>query len=495
MFTQLDLFGDLPAPEKPSNPSQRIEKKSTAKSGTAGSSVQATQTQLSMGLPDDVFPEPSQAWPRQEESPNSETTEELQPASAEQIETSVDSLEKEAVAETATQPVADTKEQPQAENSPFEAGQTAVETDPGHNGPSPTTFFGEIPSESKAEKGRRYYIQTEIPADPPLAAKPPGPEILMAGLDTSRNTAQESRPKYIQTEIPSDPIEPPALSVDPPLADEPVAKGLVTSPENPSSASIAGLQAPSVATEEKKEAKRPEIPAEALRRTRPLMPPKVILADPALETSSDVHGEEDKVTKKDPPVLKEPAIAISVATAEKPEEKEEGIVSKVIAADQPPADLPLPDPLTAVATEVEAVQASTRRKKVVKESLNDGPSTSVPPDDQLNAKQYYSIGEVAAMFSVKASLLRYWESEFDVLKLRKNRKGDRFFRPDDIRSLQLIHHLLKEKKYTIEGAREYMRNAGKMKEKFETIETLQRIRQFLVEMRNGLQIERLQDTQ
>ena len=93
------------------------------------------------------------------------------------------------------------------------------------------------------------------------------------------------------------------------------------------------------------------------------------------------------------------------------------------------------------------------------------------------------------MFGVKASLLRYWESEFEVLKLRKNRKGDRFFRPEDIRSLQLIHHLLRDKKYTIEGAREYMRNAGKMKEKFETIETLKRIRQFLVEMRNGLQVE------
>jgi len=495
MFTQLDLFGDLPAPEKPSNPTQRTEKKSTAKSGNAGSSVQATQAQLSMGLPDDVFPEPSQAWSRQEEAPKNETPEEIQPASTEQFETSVDRLEQDPVAKTATQPDADTEGQPKAEDPPFEAAQTAVQTETGLSKPGLATISGNIPTESKAEKGRRYYIQTEIPADPPLAAKPPGPEMLMAGLVTSRNTAQEPRPKYIQTEIPSDPIEPPALSAGPPLADEPVADGSVRPSETPSPTSISEVQATSVSTEKTKETKRPEIPAEALRRTRPLMPPKVILADPALETSSDVTGEEDNVTEKNPPVLKEPAVVIPVPTAEKPEEKEEAIVSEVIAADQPPADRPLPDPLTAVATEVEAVQASTRRKRVVKESLNDGPAPGVPPDDQLNAKQYYSIGEVAAMFSVKASLLRYWESEFDVLKLRKNRKGDRFFRPDDIRSLQLIHHLLKEKKYTIEGAREYMRNAGKMKEKFETIETLQRIRQFLVEMRNGLQIERLQDTQ
>jgi DNA-binding transcriptional MerR regulator len=495
MFTQLDLFGDLPAPEKPSNPSQRTEKKSTAKSGNAGSSVQATQAQLSMGLPDEVFPEPSQDWSRQEVAAENELPEELQPASTEQSETIVDGLEQDLVAETAPQPVAGTEGQPQAEAPPFEADQTAVKTDSRLNKPGPTTIYGDIPTESKAEKGRRYYIQTEIPADPPLTSKPPGPEALMAGLVTSRNTAQESRPKYIQTEIPSDPIEPPSLSVDPPLRNEPVSERSVTPQETPSPTSIAGAQAPSAATEEKQEAKRPEIPAEALRRTRPLMPPKVILADPALETSTDVTGEKDNVTEKDPPVLKEPAVVIPAATAEKPEEKEESIVSEIISADQPPADLPFSDPLTAVATEVEAVQASTRRKRVVKESLNDSPTSGVPPDDQLNAKQYYSIGEVAAMFSVKASLLRYWESEFDVLKLRKNRKGDRFFRPDDIRSLQLIHHLLKEKKYTIEGAREYMRNAGKMKEKFETIETLQRIRQFLVEMRNGLQIERLQDTQ
>lgn len=110
----------------------------------------------------------------------------------------------------------------------------------------------------------------------------------------------------------------------------------------------------------------------------------------------------------------------------------------------------------------------------------------VPADDILYAKQYYGIGEVAVMFQVNASLLRYWESEFDILKPRKNKKGDRFFRPDDIKNLQLIHHLLRERKYTIEGARDFLKKSKKSNKQFETIESLKRIKGFLLEMKAGL---------
>lgn len=495
MFTQLDLFGDLPAPEKPSNPSHRMEKKSAVRSGNAASSVQVTRAQLSMGLPDDVFPEPSQAWSRQEEVPKSETPEELQSRATAQLEASVGSQDQEPVEKSSYQQASGSEVPPLPDGPPLKAHHTEVEADAGQNTPGSTPFSGDIPAESKAEKGRRFYIQTEIPADPPLAAKPPGPEVLMAGLVSNRNTAQEPRPRYFQTEIPSDPIVPPVISADPVVSVIPITEGPVVPSETPAPKPTAEVQGTSVTTTEKQEPRRSEIPAEALRRTRPLMPPKVILADPALETSSDVTGEKIEVTKKAPPDLKEPFGATLVSAAEKHEEGVESVGPEISTADQPAAELLLPDPLPALENGIDVLQAPVRRKRVVKESLNDVTAPGVPPDDQLNAKQYYSIGEVAAMFSVNASLLRYWESEFDVLKLRKNRKGDRFFRPDDIRSLQLIHHLLKEKKYTIEGAREYMRNAGKMKEKFETIETLQRIRQFLVEMRNGLKIERLQGSQ
>jgi DNA-binding transcriptional MerR regulator len=90
------------------------------------------------------------------------------------------------------------------------------------------------------------------------------------------------------------------------------------------------------------------------------------------------------------------------------------------------------------------------------------------------------------MFHVNASLLRFWEAEFSIIKPRKNKKGDRFFRPEDIKNLQLIHHLLRERKYTIEGAREFLRKSGQRKEQFEAIESLKKIKAFLVELKAGI---------
>jgi DNA-binding transcriptional MerR regulator len=150
-----------------------------------------------------------------------------------------------------------------------------------------------------------------------------------------------------------------------------------------------------------------------------------------------------------------------------------------------PVEMPEPDATTKSSSEI-GVKKSGRGRKSIREMSLEAARIEIPPDDLLFSKQYYSIGEVAAMFSVNASLLRYWESEFDVFKLRKNKKGDRFFKPDDIKNLQLIHHLLRERKYTIEGAREFLRNSKKSKEKFEAIETLRKIRSFLSEMKAGL---------
>ncbi len=140
--------------------------------------------------------------------------------------------------------------------------------------------------------------------------------------------------------------------------------------------------------------------------------------------------------------------------------------------------------------EIKVVQTeekkSTRGRKSIKEMGLEAARIDVPADDILYQKQYYGIGEVAAMFQVNASLLRYWESEFDILKPRKNRKGDRFFRPDDIKNLQRIHHLLRERKYTIDGARTFLKATKKSGAKFEAIETLKKIKGFLLELKAGL---------
>lgn len=102
-------------------------------------------------------------------------------------------------------------------------------------------------------------------------------------------------------------------------------------------------------------------------------------------------------------------------------------------------------------------------------------------------KLYYSIGEVAQMFDVNTSLIRYWETEFSILKPKKNAKGDRMFRQKDMENLKLIFHLVKERGYTLEGAKKTMKEGGANLEKnYEVIESLSRIRNFLADLRDEL---------
>ncbi len=110
----------------------------------------------------------------------------------------------------------------------------------------------------------------------------------------------------------------------------------------------------------------------------------------------------------------------------------------------------------------------------------------VPEDEVLFEKMYYPIGTVAAMFKVNQSLIRFWENEFDVLKPKKNGKGDRLFRPEDVKNLKLIYHLLRERKYTIEGAKDFIKNNKKADEKFAMIESLKKLKGFLNELKANL---------
>ncbi|MFN8289187.1 MAG: MerR family transcriptional regulator [Chitinophagaceae bacterium] len=127
-----------------------------------------------------------------------------------------------------------------------------------------------------------------------------------------------------------------------------------------------------------------------------------------------------------------------------------------------------------------------RGRKSLKEIAINADLIQVPEDEILFQKQYYSIGEVAAMFRENQSLIRYWETEFDILQPRKNRKGDRFFRPVDIKNLVMIYDLLRRRKFTIEGAREYLKKNKKAEEKFAAIQSLEKIRSFLLELKASL---------
>lgn len=132
-----------------------------------------------------------------------------------------------------------------------------------------------------------------------------------------------------------------------------------------------------------------------------------------------------------------------------------------------------------------AKSPSKRGRKPLKEA--DADLVSIPEDAILFQKQYYSMGEVSEMFRINSSLIRFWENQFDILQPKKNKKGDRFFRPVDIKNLHLIYHLLRQRKYTIEGAKEYLKNEHRTADKkFEMIQSLQKIRNFLLEIRANL---------
>ena len=102
-------------------------------------------------------------------------------------------------------------------------------------------------------------------------------------------------------------------------------------------------------------------------------------------------------------------------------------------------------------------------------------------------KRYYSIGELAKAFDVNASLIRFWDKEFDILKPKKNAKGNRMFTPEDVKNLQLIYHLVKERGFTLEGAKTHLKEGQKKTlDKFEIISKLEGIKAQLSEIKNHL---------
>ena len=173
----------------------------------------------------------------------------------------------------------------------------------------------------------------------------------------------------------------------------------------------------------------------------------------------DFAGADETATM--PPVLKPPAIIEII----QPAEAKEPVMKQEIKKDKP---------------------VSTRGRRSLKDIGINADLIQIPEDEILFQKQYYSIGEVAIMFRENQSLIRYWETEFDILQPRKNRKGDRFFRPVDIKNLVLIYDLLRRRKFTIEGAKDYLKKNKKAEEKFGMIQSLEKIKGFLLELKASL---------
>lgn len=102
-------------------------------------------------------------------------------------------------------------------------------------------------------------------------------------------------------------------------------------------------------------------------------------------------------------------------------------------------------------------------------------------------KRYYSIGEVSKAFNVNTSLIRFWDKEFDILKPKKNAKGNRMFTPEDIKNLQLIYHLVKERGFTLDGAKTHLKEGQKKTlDKYEIISKLEGVKTKLSQIKNQL---------
>lgn len=111
----------------------------------------------------------------------------------------------------------------------------------------------------------------------------------------------------------------------------------------------------------------------------------------------------------------------------------------------------------------------------------------MPYKEKKIEKYYYSIGEVADMFGVNTSLIRFWEKNFDIIKPHKNKKGNRYFTKKDIENLKLIYHLVKEQGMTLDGARKKIAAQKEdLAENFNLVESLTKIREMLVEIRDML---------
>jgi DNA-binding transcriptional MerR regulator len=130
---------------------------------------------------------------------------------------------------------------------------------------------------------------------------------------------------------------------------------------------------------------------------------------------------------------------------------------------------------------------SKRGRKSLKALTEEANAIELPSDEELSKKLYHSISEVSQMFGMNPSSLRYWETEFKQINPRKNKKGDRFYTLSDIKLLQLIHFLLRQRKYTIEGAKEYLKkHKDEAAARYAMIEKMHQLKSFLLALKADL---------
>lgn len=194
-------------------------------------------------------------------------------------------------------------------------------------------------------------------------------------------------------------------------------------------------------------------------------------------TSEPVVFADERIVVKIKPKTTVKQDPVTVAVPEEPTVKKEVTVQQ---------EKPVVAAKTKTSTTISR-SPGKRGRKSFKEIDSEIDLICVPDEEILKQKLYYSISEVAGWFKVNTSLLRYWENEFDILQPRKTRKGDRLFRAEDIKNLQLIYYLLRQRKFSIEGARNYLKtNKKKVDTQTQLVQSLTRFRSFLLELKVNL---------
>ena len=111
----------------------------------------------------------------------------------------------------------------------------------------------------------------------------------------------------------------------------------------------------------------------------------------------------------------------------------------------------------------------------------------MPYKEKEISKLYYTMGDITEMFGVNASQIRFYDKEFNILQPKKNKKGNRLFSPEDVENLKAIFHLVKEKGFTLKGARDYLKsNKNEVKENQKVINSLEQLKKFLLEVKDQL---------
>jgi DNA-binding transcriptional MerR regulator len=186
-------------------------------------------------------------------------------------------------------------------------------------------------------------------------------------------------------------------------------------------------------------------------------------------------------------------VYIAAPTKTRVSKKTAAVRSKqpLVLAQDPLNELREEDPLPTVSRTPMNYSATIAKQKRGRKSFasmdGDMDKLQVPSAEILAKKLYYPIGEVATWFNVNTSLIRYWEKEFKQLQPRKTRKGDRLFRSQDIAFLKQIYFLLREKKYSIDGAKTYLKNNKEKAEKdMALLNSLKNIKSFLTALKTSL---------